>query len=170
MAKPKRIGRNRVARNVWRSHFGEIPKDSMGRSYEIHHKDRNPNNNSIDNLEALSIEEHYIEHLNAKEYGACFAISKRMSLSPEEIKFLASKVSSNRMWITNGINDKRIHNDESIPNGWVRGRTGGRTFGKRSEEFSRKMSEVMRGKNKGPRSKETKTRISETLRSKNASN
>ena len=32
-------------RDVWRNHFGEIPKD-----HQIHHKDGNPRNNTIENL------------------------------------------------------------------------------------------------------------------------
>jgi len=40
-------------RKLWESINGPIPK-----GYHIHHKDGNPYNNSIDNLECLSPEEH----------------------------------------------------------------------------------------------------------------
>jgi len=44
-------------RAVWVYHNGEIPK-----GFEIHHKDHNKANNRIDNLEALTIEEHQTLH------------------------------------------------------------------------------------------------------------
>ena len=46
-------------RKLYESVFGEIPKDSQNRSYEIHHIDGNHNNNSIENLMCVSIEEHF---------------------------------------------------------------------------------------------------------------
>ena len=36
-------------RKIWETHNGEIPKDTDGRSFEIHHIDGNRNNNSIEN-------------------------------------------------------------------------------------------------------------------------
>ena len=66
-------------RRIWKSHYGEIPKDDTGRTYEIHHIDRNPENNSIENLICIPIEEHYQIHLEAKEYAAASMISKRMN-------------------------------------------------------------------------------------------
>ena len=46
-------------RKLYESVFGEIPKDSQNRSYEIHHIDGNHNNNSIENLMCISAI-HYI--------------------------------------------------------------------------------------------------------------
>lgn len=40
-------------RYLWEKNVGKIPT-----GYEIHHKDKNPLNNELDNLEMLSIEEH----------------------------------------------------------------------------------------------------------------
>lgn len=42
-------------RKIWKDHYDEIPLDEDGRSYEIHHKDKNPQNNNIDNLICVSI-------------------------------------------------------------------------------------------------------------------
>jgi len=46
-------------RKVYESYYGAIPKDSNGRSYEIHHVDGNHDNNNISNLKLVTIEEHY---------------------------------------------------------------------------------------------------------------
>lgn len=42
-----------------------------------------------------------------------------------------SIANSNTMWITNGIEDKRIHINEIIPYSWKKGRTNGITFDKK---------------------------------------
>lgn len=44
-------------RDIWRHYFGEIP-----RGFHIHHKDENPDNNTIENYELLSAEEHFKKH------------------------------------------------------------------------------------------------------------
>ena len=44
-------------REVWKYHYGEIPK-----GHEIHHIDRNPENNAITNLQCLTKEEHNKRH------------------------------------------------------------------------------------------------------------
>ena len=77
-------------RKIWKEAFGEIPKDIDGRPHEIHHKDGNHNNNSIDNLMCISIQEHYDIHYKQKDYGACLLISNRMNISPQEKSCLAS--------------------------------------------------------------------------------
>ena len=46
-------------RKLWIKQYGEIPKDGDGRPYEIHHKDGNHSNNSLDNLVCIPIKEHY---------------------------------------------------------------------------------------------------------------
>ena len=78
-------------RNIWSSQYGPIPKDTDGRSYEIHHIDGDHSNNHIDNLACLSIAEHYQVHYDQGDYGAAYIISRRMSLSPEEVSAIASK-------------------------------------------------------------------------------
>jgi|FreactTroBogLake_1042271.scaffolds.fasta_scaffold06136_2 hypothetical protein len=65
-------------RKIWSEKNGPIPKDEFGRSYEIHHIDGNRSNNSLDNLQCLSIQEHYNIHYNKGDYSAAAAISIRM--------------------------------------------------------------------------------------------
>jgi hypothetical protein len=64
-------------RAIWKKHFGEIPKDENGQTYEIHHIDRNRNNNSIENLRCVSKDEHIKIHFEAGEFAAAYAILKR---------------------------------------------------------------------------------------------
>jgi hypothetical protein len=78
-------------RSIWKSHYGEIPKDNEGRSYEIHHIDGDKSNNDISNLLCVSIEDHYNIHLDQGDYGACLIMSERMKLSPEDKSYLASQ-------------------------------------------------------------------------------
>jgi hypothetical protein len=66
-------------RKIWEKHFGEIPIDENGRSYEIHHIDGNRKNNSIKNLKCVSIEEHLQIHLDQKDEAAIHAITIRMN-------------------------------------------------------------------------------------------
>ena len=74
-----------VYRKIWENQHGQIPKDERGRSYEIHHIDGNHQNNKIENLNCVSIKEHYKIHYNNGEYGACVMIAKRMCMSPEHL-------------------------------------------------------------------------------------
>lgn len=46
-------GVGHLHREIWKATYGDIPD-----GYDIHHKDENPLNNSIDNLECLSKSEH----------------------------------------------------------------------------------------------------------------
>lgn len=82
---------NRTHIRVWMSVHGKIPKDEDGRSYEIHHIDGNPLNNSIDNLLCLSIKQHYELHVSQKDYGGAFLIANRMKTPPSDIAEIASK-------------------------------------------------------------------------------
>ena len=84
-------------RRVWEKHFGKIPKDENGRSYEIHHLDNNPLNNDINNLVCLSIDDHYTLHKSKGEYGAAFLIAKRMKIKPNDIAEVARKITLDRV-------------------------------------------------------------------------
>lgn len=76
-------------RKIWEDANGPIPKDELGRSYEIHHIDGNRKNNDLSNLMCVSIREHYEIHLKQKDYGAAFIISQRLDVSAEEMQRLA---------------------------------------------------------------------------------
>lgn len=83
-------------RSIYISHFGSIPKDDDGRTYDIHHIDCDKTNNNIENLIAVSIQEHYNIHYEKGDYGACLAIARRMKISPEEISSISKKVQLER--------------------------------------------------------------------------
>ena len=70
-------------RKIWEDSHGPIPLDDLGRPYEIHHKDGNYLNNSLDNLQCVSIQEHYDIHFAQGDFWACQAISFRLNL-PEK--------------------------------------------------------------------------------------
>jgi len=59
-------------------HYGPIPIDENGITYDIHHIDGNRKNNHILNLVALSLKEHYKIHYDKGEFLAARAISLRM--------------------------------------------------------------------------------------------
>ena len=82
-------------RKLYKQFHGYIPIDNEGRSYDIHHKDGDRNNNSISNLVALSIKEHYDIHYAQGDYGACLKMSARMKISPEE-KSRIAKLNANK--------------------------------------------------------------------------
>jgi HNH endonuclease len=78
-------------RKIYEDHYGPIPKEPNGRSYEIHHKDGDHTNNNPTNLEAVTLQEHYDLHYAQGDYGACYMMaSQRMNRSPEEISQIAS--------------------------------------------------------------------------------
>ena len=57
-------------RKIYESHFGPIPKEKNGRSYDIHHIDGNHSNNSPENLRAVTIQEHYNIHYEQEDWYA----------------------------------------------------------------------------------------------------
>lgn len=61
-------------RDVWKYHHGEIPK-----GFHVHHKDGNPANNDISNLECISSSVHYSLHSEERS---------RRSSTPEHLKLL----------------------------------------------------------------------------------
>jgi len=117
-------------RLIYENHIGPIPVDEDGRSFEIHHADGNHDNNSIDNLQCVSIKEHYQIHMEQGDTKACLIMSQRMRLSPEEKSRLA-KISNagernpsfGTTWITNGTANKKIKAGTTIPAGWSKGRS-----------------------------------------------
>lgn len=90
-------------RKIYEKYHGVIPQDDVGRTYEIHHLDGNHFNNSIDNLKAVTIQEHYDIHKAQEDWGACFLIMRRMmgdELSKEErieVARKAGKMSAQKM-------------------------------------------------------------------------
>ena len=79
-------------RKIYEQHYGPIPKEPNGRSYEIHHIDGDHTNNNPTNLTAVTLEQHYNIHYAQGDYGACYMMAtQRMFKSPEEISDIISK-------------------------------------------------------------------------------
>lgn len=84
-------------RKIFENHYGPIPKDETGRSYEIHHIDGNRKNNLPENLKALSIHEHYDIHYAQGDWAACLKIGSKMKLTHEELSNIARLSNLRRM-------------------------------------------------------------------------
>jgi hypothetical protein len=84
-------------RKIYKNYYGYIPVDEHGRTYDIHHIDGNRSNNAIDNLKALSIQEHYDLHWAQKDYGACWLISRKIKMLPEDLSNLSKLVQKIRI-------------------------------------------------------------------------
>lgn len=84
-------------RKIYENHYGPIPKDETGRSYEIHHIDGDRSNNDPNNLQCVSLQQHYDIHYSQGDYGACFKMAERMKLFPSEKSALASLAAKKRV-------------------------------------------------------------------------
>jgi hypothetical protein len=76
--------RDRSYRKIYKQHYGEIPVDADGRSFEIHHIDGDHSNNNPLNLKAVTIQEHYDIHYSQGDWYACLLISGALDVTPEE--------------------------------------------------------------------------------------
>jgi len=159
-------------RKIWKDHNGAIPLDENGVHYDIHHIDGNRNNNSIENLKAVSIQEHYDIHYKQQDWNACILIRQRLNLSKDEIKKINQYAAEKRKGIACPEDTKKKisktligkkHSKERIDNimkGRMEGsylgkgayknkgikKNNGRTGIKHSEEVKKKMSEAKKGK------------------------
>jgi len=84
-------------RKIYEKHYGPIPIDKGGRSFDIHHIDGKHKNDLLVNLTALSIQEHYDIHFSQGDWAACQLILIRMNQSPEEISKQCSKIQKKRI-------------------------------------------------------------------------
>lgn len=75
-------------RAIWEENNGPIPREADGRAYEIHHINGDHQDNRIENLECLTISQHFERHLEMGDpFGAMF-IAQRMGKSPAELRAL----------------------------------------------------------------------------------
>lgn len=84
-------------RKIYEHHFGKIPKENNGRSYEVHHLDGKRYNNHPNNLRALKIQDHYNIHFVQGDYAACLLIGRKMNLDPEILRKLNSEQNLKRV-------------------------------------------------------------------------
>lgn len=105
---PKKRKTSSFHTKIYRQHHGSIPREENGRLYEIHHIDGDPTNNDINNLVAVTLQEHYDIHYANGDWAACLIMSERMKISPEEKSNLARKNILNQ--IENGTNPIIIKN------------------------------------------------------------
>lgn len=106
-----------IYRKIYEQHFGPIPKEPNGRTYEIHHIDGNHTNNDPNNLKVVTIQEHYDIHYAQSDWGACFKMAKRMNISPDERTKLASMAAKKRLMNgTHNFQDKSFHKQHSSIN------------------------------------------------------
>jgi len=84
-------------RSIYQKHYGPIPKDADGRTYEIHHIDGNHSNNDPSNLKAVTIQEHYDIHYSQGDWGACFLIARKMKLSPVTLSEISKQTNIKRI-------------------------------------------------------------------------
>ena len=76
--------RDRSYRKIYKQHYGKIPVDNDGRSYEIHHIDGDHTNNDPSNLKAVTAQDHYNIHYSQGDWYACLLISRSLNIDPEE--------------------------------------------------------------------------------------
>lgn len=98
-------------RKIYENHNGIIPKESNGRTYEIHHIDGNHSNNHTDNLTAVTIQEHYNIHYSQGDWAACLKIGAKMKLSPNELSAISSRHS--QQMVKNGTHPFMVRPDGS---------------------------------------------------------
>lgn len=86
------MGIYRNHKQIYEKHYGPIPE-----GYEIHHIDGNTLNNNLENLKAVTLQEHYAIHFQQGDFGACRLISLRMKnfLTNDE-KSRIAKLSNNQ--------------------------------------------------------------------------
>ena len=66
-------------RTLWEEYYGKIPQDENGISFDIHHINGNHSDDRIENLQCVSIKDHYSIHEAQGDILACCAISRRMA-------------------------------------------------------------------------------------------
>ncbi len=82
---------------IYENHFGPIPKEEDGRSYEVHHLDGDHGNNLPENLRCLTLQDHYNIHHSQGDYGACFLMAQKMRYSQDIIAELNRKQNQKRI-------------------------------------------------------------------------
>jgi len=92
---------------IWENFY----KKKLPKSMEIHHIDGNNKNNSVENLKAVTIEEHLNIHLSQNDYGAVQAILMRINMTDEQKNLISTCASKHqrKLW------QEGKHNFQKIP-------------------------------------------------------
>jgi group I intron endonuclease len=152
-------------RRVWIEHYGEIPVDENGQSYEIHHINKNHQDNNIENLMCLSIRDHFKIHYDQGDMWACQKILSRMAGSKDE---LFEKYSDFSLKGPNHPMYGRAHTDEAkkkigLSSSQRNSGSGNPMYGKTHSQKSKdKMSSSKLGISTGPKDESHRLKISES--------
>lgn len=133
-----------IYRKIYESHYGLIPKEENGRSYEIHHIDGDSNNNEPANLVALTLQDHYDIHYAQQDYIACFLIAGKLGKTPTEMFILKSKAEQKKV-IEGRHNLLKREDGTSVSSDFVK--TGKHPFVRRPDGSSLTMDRVLSGTN-----------------------
>lgn len=87
----------KIYRKIYETAHGKIPRESNGRSYEIHHIDGDDSNNDPSNLRAVTLQEHYDIHFAQGDYMACRIMAGKLNYPPEHISNLVSMASKKQV-------------------------------------------------------------------------
>lgn len=150
-------------RKIWEEFHGPIPKDSNGRSYEIHHVNGDHNDDRLENLKLVTIEEHYNIHFLQGDYAACHLIAKRMAQDPKELSKIISQLNKLRTGKANPFYGK-THSEETKK--IISEKMSGENnpfYGKKRPEHGEKVSKALKGK---PKTEEHKKALSESKKGK----
>lgn len=112
-------------RKIYKQHYGAVPKDADGRSYDIHHIDGDHTNDDPLNLKAVTIQEHYEIHKAQGDWAACLLIAQRMKIKPGDLSEIARQntIRKNQQEIAAGTHNflggeiQRKWNREKVENG-----------------------------------------------------
>lgn len=74
-------------RKIYERHYG----CSLLSGVDIHHIDGDHSNNDPSNLQAVTLEEHYLIHKSQKDYYAAYLIGRRMKIKPEDWEQMAKE-------------------------------------------------------------------------------
>lgn len=111
---------NRNHRIVWERAHGVKLKPGM----HVHHLDGNPLNNTMENLIALTAEEHYNIHFKQGDYAACILLSESAKISRKDLADLQHKHGlkcfERKIGIHNDSFDRKTH----IENIWKKYKPG----------------------------------------------
>lgn len=148
---------NKIHRRVWHDHYGDIPFDENGISYEIHHINGNHHDNRIENLACLSISEHYDVHYKQGDLFACESILTRAKGYLEKPK-IAYKKELHPMFGKHHSKETRekiskSHHDVSGDKNPMFGKT-------HTEETKKKISNSKQGRPGAAHTEETKQKLS----------